>query len=403
MQNASPSARAQLLPASAIRKYVPLSDALKNEGVHVFHLNIGQPDVATSKKFFEAILAFDRPVVAYENSAGNADLRSAIAKYYDGFSLVVKPEHCIVTAGGSEALMMALAVTCDPGDEIIVPEPYYTNYNTFALQNQVTIVPYPTTIGENFALKDLTKLEALVTDRTKAILVCTPNNPTGAVLSREELEIVCDVAMRHKLFVISDEVYREFVYDGDDAATSVLSIDGMDELAIVTDSISKRYSVCGGRVGWIVSRNSEIIKNILKYAQSRLSVATLEQIAAVALLRDGKDDIARAKDEYDARRKLVHSALTNAGLTCGYPKGALYLMVDLGVDADAFTQYMLTDYPGIKEEKETVMITPAKSFYKTEGMGTTQARIAFVLEISKLEKAMSHLIRGLSVFASYAK
>lgn len=402
MQNGSISSRAGGLPASAIRKYVPLSDALKKSGVTVYHLNIGQPDVATSRGFFDAARAFDRPVVEYENSAGNAALRSAISDYYAAFDLSVKPEQCIVTAGGSEALSIAMAIACDPGDEIIVPEPYYTNYNTFALLNQATIVPYPTRLEENFALADLRALEALVTEKTKAILICSPNNPTGAVLSREELEIVCDVAKRHHLFVISDEVYREFAYDGA-VATSVLAIDGMDDLAIVTDSVSKRYSVCGARVGWIASRNADVIAAALKFAQSRLSVATLEQLACVELLNHGKEDIARAKDEYDARRKLVYAALTAAGLKCGYPKGALYLMVDLGVDADAFTRFMLTDYEGIAQERETAMITPAKSFYKTPEQGTTQARIACVLAPEKLDKAMRHLTRGLEAFKTYAK
>jgi aspartate aminotransferase len=192
-----------------------------------------------------------------------------------------------VTAGGSEAVSMAIAIACDPGDEIIVPEPYYTNYNTFALLNQVTIVPYPTRLEDNFALNDLSKLEALVTEKTKAILICTPNNPTGAVLSREEMEIVCDVAKRHHLFVISDEVYREFAYDGA-VATSVLAIDGMDDLGIVIDSVSKRYSVCGARVGWIASRNADVISTALKFGQSRLSVATLEQVACVELLKKAR-------------------------------------------------------------------------------------------------------------------
>lgn len=397
MRQTSLSRRAQDLPASAIRKYVPLSDALKKSGVKVFHLNIGQPDVATPQLFFEAVRKFAAPVVEYANSAGDAVLKSAIAEYYLSLGLDVAPQDCLVTSGGSEALSMAMSLVCDPGDEIIVPEPFYTNYNTFALQNQATLVPFPTRLEDNFALLDLEKLEALVTPRTKAILICSPNNPTGAVLSREELERVCEVAKKRGLFVISDEVYREFVYDGKQA-TSLLLIDGMESLGIVADSVSKRYSVCGARVGWLVSRNKEIMAAALKYAQARLCVATLEQQAATELIRHGQEDIQRAKAEYDARRRTAHRILTEAGLKCGYPQGALYLIVDLGVDADAFTRYMLTDYSGIADDKETAMVTPAASFYRTPGQGLTQARIAFVLEADKLEKALKHLLKGLEEF-----
>lgn len=397
MQKIEISRRAQSLPASAIRKYVPLSDALKKSGVKVFHLNIGQPDVATPRLFFDAVRKFSTPVVEYANSAGEPALKSAIAEYYRGFDFDISPQDCLVTSGGSEALSMAMALVCDPGDEIIVPEPFYTNYNTFALQNQATLIPFPTRLENNFALPDLGELESLVTPRTKAILICSPNNPTGAVLSREEMERVCDFAKGRNLFVISDEVYREFVYDGKQA-TSLLSIKGMEQLGIVADSVSKRYSVCGARVGWIVSRNPEIMAGALKYAQARLCVATLEQLAAAELIRNGQEDIERAKHEYDSRRQTAHRILTDAGLKCGYPQGALYLMVDLGVDADDFTHFMLTAYSGIERDKETAMVTPAASFYRTPGQGLTQARIAFVLESSKLEKALAHLLEGLAEF-----
>lgn len=385
------------MPASAIRKYVPLSDALKRQGVNVFHLNIGQPDVATPALFFESLKQFDRPVLEYENSAGNADLKQAISEYYASCGLEVSPKQTIVTSGGSEALTMAIAIACDPGDEIIVPEPFYTNYGTFALQNQVTIVPFPTRLEDNFAISGLDKLESLITPRTKAILVCSPNNPTGAVLTRKEMETVCAVARKHDLFVISDEVYREFVYDGAEA-TSLLSMPDMDDLAIMVDSVSKRYSVCGARVGWLVSRNEDVMAAALKYAQARLCVATVEQCAATQLIREGQSEVLRAKEEYDGRRKVAFAALSEAGLKCGYPSGALYLMVDLGVDADEFTRFMLTDYSGIVNDRQTAMVTPAASFYRTPGQGLTQARVAFVLEASKLEKAIAHLLRGLEEF-----
>ncbi len=391
------SHRAQNLPASAIRKYVPLSDALKKSGIKVFHLNIGQPDVATPHLFFDAVRKFAAPVVEYANSAGEPTLKLAISEYYAKYGFDVAPHDCLVTSGGSEALSMAMSLVCDPGDEIIVPEPFYTNYNTFALQNQATLVPFPTRLEDNFALPDLGTLEALITPRTKAILICSPNNPTGAVLSRDEMERICGFAKKHNLFVISDEVYREFVYDGKQA-TSILSMEGMEQLGIVADSVSKRYSVCGARVGWLVSRNPEIMAAALKYAQARLCVATLEQLAAAELIRNGQEDIQRAKDEYDSRRQTAHRILADAGLKCGYPQGALYLMVDLGVDADAFTHYMLTAYSGIELDKETAMVTPAASFYRTPGQGLTQARIAFVLEAAKLEKALQHLLKGLEEF-----
>ncbi len=396
------SQRAQALPASAIRKYVPLSDALKKTGVSVFHLNIGQPDVATSHLFFDAIRAFHEPVVAYENSAGNPLLKKAISNYYAKLGLEVTPEQCIVTSGGSEALIMAISLVCDPGDQIIIPEPYYTNYNTFAMQNQVEVVPFRTRLEDNFAIHDIQNLEALVTPKTKAILICSPNNPTGAVMSAEELEQVCAIARKHNLFVISDEVYREFAYEGLQS-TSLLSKPEMKDLAIVADSVSKRYSICGARVGWIASRNPEVMAAALKFAQARLCVATLEQVAAAEIIDKGHDDIERAKLEYDARRQLAHKMLTQAGLKCGYPQGALYLMVDLGVDAEEFTRFMLTDYSGIEKDKETAMVTPAANFYKTPGQGLTQARIAFVLETPKLEKAIRHLLEGLDEFKKYAK
>lgn len=391
------SDRAKKLPGSAIRRFIPMALELKDKGIQVYKLNIGQPDIKTSEHFFKATRDFKQPVVEYEHSLGYIELRKNLVKYYEKNDINVDIDDIIITTGGSEALIIVFGLITNPQDEIIVPEPYYTNYNTFAVQNDIVLVPLKTTIEDNFLLTNIEILETLITKKTKAILLSNPCNPTGAVFTEDQLKKVAEVAKKHNLFIISDEVYREFVYDGK-KSISILQIPGTEERSIIIDSVSKRYSACGARIGWIVCKNKDLMSAALKFAQARLSVPTLEQYAVNEMVLHGEDDIKRAKKEYDKRRKYAYEKLTSAGIKCGYPAGALYMIADIGVDAEEFVKFMLTDYSGIEKYKETTLVTPAETFYKTPGMGKTQIRIAFVLEISKLEKAIFHLLEGLKEF-----
>ncbi|MEM4756109.1 MAG: pyridoxal phosphate-dependent aminotransferase, partial [Candidatus Woesearchaeota archaeon] len=384
-------------PQSPIRKFIPYALAAKTKGNTVYHLNIGQPDVPTPKIFFDTIKAYHEPVLAYEHSAGYAPLIQAIREYYQQWGIELQQEDIIITAGGSEALMMAFGILTNPGDEVLVFEPYYANYNTFALAHEVTLKAITTRLEENFAITDIKKIIEQITPKTKAILINSPGNPSGTILSKEELDIVATVAETYGLYVISDEVYREFAYDGK-VAKSMLEYPQIKEQVIVIDSISKRYSACGARIGWIASKNKDITLAALKYAQARLSVVSLEQIGAAAMIANASHEIENAKQAYDQRRKLAYEILTKENIPCGYPSGALYMIADLGVDAEAFIMYMLTEYSGLATEHETVLVTPAQAFYQTPRIGTTQVRIAFVLENQALAKALHHLIRGLKEF-----
>jgi aspartate aminotransferase len=396
------SQRIQTLPASSIRKYLPMVEELRVQGVTVFTVNIGQPDVATSSILFEAMKSFTDPVLGYAPSAGEDGLRQAICRYYSRLHISVSFEQVLVTIGGSEALMAAFDLTCDVGDEMIVFEPFYTNYRSIAGLKGVRMVSVSTSLEQNFALPSLSDIEAAITERTKAILICNPSNPTGSVIPRETLEALVELARLRSLFLIVDEVYREFVF-GTERATSVLEIPGSAEVAIVIDSVSKRYSACGARIGWLVLRREDLGAAALKYLQMRLSASTLEQRALVRVLDEGESDIQRAKQEYARRRDIVFRLLHEASIPCGYPAGALYLIADIGVDAEAFTQFMLKDYSGIVSDRETVLATPAQGFYLTSGAGKTQLRIAYVIEEVSLEKAIKHLIKGRQEFMEKQK
>ncbi len=396
------SQRIQALPASAIRKYLPMADGLRAQGVTVFPLNIGQPDVATSPLFYEGIRSFSEPVLSYAPSAGDESLREAISRYYQRLNIAVSAAQMIITSGASEALMAVFDLVCDSDDEVIVFEPFYTNYQSMAGLKGVRVVSIPTKLEEGFAIPSVEVIEQAITSKTKVILVCNPNNPTGSVIGREGLEALVALAKRRSLFLVVDEVYREFVFEGE-RATSVLEIPGSEEVAIVVDSVSKRYSSCGARIGWLVLRREDLIAAALKYAQMRLSVPTVEQRAFVRVLDEGEADIQRAKQEYAARRDIVFGCLQEAGIPCGYPAGALYLIADIGVDAELFTQFMLTEYSGIKSEGQTVLTTPAQAFYSTHRAGKTQIRIAFVIEEEGLKIAMKHLIKGREEFLEKQK
>ncbi|MBP6944953.1 pyridoxal phosphate-dependent aminotransferase [Patescibacteria group bacterium] len=396
------SRRIQALPASAIRKYLPMADGLRTQGVTVFPLNIGQPDVATSSLFYEGVRMFDEPVLSYAPSAGDESLRQAISRYYERLNISVSAAQTIITSGASEALMAVFDLVCDPGDEVIVFEPFYTNYQSMAGLKGVKVVSVATKLEEGFALPSIEMIEQAITPRTKAVLMCNPNNPTGSVVSKERLVELVELAKRCSIFLIVDEVYREFVFEGE-RATSVLEIRGSEEVAIVVDSVSKRYSACGARIGWLVLRREDLMNAALKYAQMRLSVPTVEQRAFVRVLDEGETDIQRAKREYATRRDIVFRCLQEAGIPCGYPAGALYLIADIGVDAELFTQFMLKEYSGIQTERQTVLTTPAQAFYATAGAGKTQIRIAFVIEENGLKIAMKHLIKGREEFLEKQK
>ncbi len=393
------STRIQALPFSATRKYLPFVKALQAKGVFVHELNIGQPDVVISPRFYASLREISAPVLAYAPSAGYEPLREAISRYYQRLAIRVASTETIVSSGASEALTMLMDALCDPGDEVLVFEPFYANYQSIAEVNGVHLRGVSTRLEDGFALPSLAAIAEVLAPRTKAILFASPGNPTGAVFSREDLVGLVALAREKNIFLIADEVYREFVF-GEERATSILEIDGSEDVAIVVDSVSKRYSACGARIGWMVTRRKDVLAEVLKLAQMRLSVPTIEQMAAVSLLDDGDEDIQRAKSAYQARRDVAHRLLTEAGIVCGSPRGALYVMADLGVDAEAFTEYMLTSYSGIETSQETVLTTPAAPFYLGSGVGKTQVRIAFVVTEEALGRALQHLIKGREEFMS---
>ncbi len=394
------SKRVRALPFSATRKYLPSAKALQAKGVFVHELNIGQPDLPISSDFYRHVRDIDAPVLAYAPSAGYEPLRQAISRYYLRLGIQVDAVETLVSYGASEALTMLFDVLCDPGDEIVVFEPFYANYCSMAEIQGVQLRAVSTRLEEGFALPTLDLIAQAITPRTKAILFSNPSNPTGSVMSREDLAVLVHLARERNIFLIADEVYREFVFEGE-RATSLLEMEGTRDVAIVVDSVSKRYSACGARIGWMATHRQDVFIEVLKLAQMRLSVPTIEQMAAVSLLDEGDQDIQRAKEAYRSRRDVVCRLLEVAKIPCGYPKSALYIMADLGVDAEAFTEYMLTDYSGISTDRETVLTTPAASFYcSSSDMGRTQIRIAFVVGEEALTRAMGHLIRGREEFLS---
>ncbi len=379
----SVSRRLEHLPPSATRAYLPLVKTLQARGVCVHALNIGQPDLCVSQNFYRRLALHAPSVLAYAPSIGYEPLREAIQRYYHRSGIEADGVETLVTYGASEALMMLFDTLCDPGDEVAVYEPFYANYRSMAELKGVVLCPMPT--------------DATITPRIKALLYSSPANPTGVVLSRVELERLVDFARHHNLFLIADEVYREFAFD-EQRATSLLEIAGAKECGIVVDSVSKRYSACGARIGWIATHRTDVIDTALKLAQMQLSVPTIEQAAAVSLLDEGDEDVQRAKAAYRSRRDCVVRLLREANIPCTESRGALYLLADIGVDAARFTEYMLTDYPGITEDQETVLTTPARPFYLTSGAGSTEVRIAFVVEEVALTRAIHHLIKGRKAF-----
>lgn len=383
------SRRSATMPASPIRKLAPYAEEAKRHGVKVFHLNIGQPDVPSPQTFWDAVQNSGLNVLEYSHSAGIAALREKASQAYTDLGLPVTPEQLLVTTAGSEALGIAMNILCDEGDEVIVPEPLYANYIGFAAGTGVKVVPLTTRIEDNFALPDPAAFAAKITPRTKAIIVCNPGNPTGTVYTTAQLQALRDIALEHGLYIIADEVYREFVYDGP-RPMSVLELDGVDDRVVMVDSVSKRYSLCGARVGFLVSRNPDFIEPAIRFAQARLSSPTLEMIGVIAALDTPASYFEEVRAEYRARRDLLVARLrAMPDVLCPEIQGAFYATVRLPIDdSDRFCQWLLEEF---RYEGRTVMLAPGTGFYSTPGLGKNEVRIAYVLNTLDLDQAMDCL------------
>lgn len=387
------SKRGALLPPSPIRKFVPYADAAKARGVHVYHLNIGQPDIDTPQGAVDAVRNIHDKVFEYTHSAGLAAYREKLAEYYAGVGIEVTSEQIMATVGGSEALFMAFSVCMNEGDEVLCPEPFYANYNGFAVEAGVRVVPIPSHIENGFALPPIAELERRITPRTRAILICNPNNPTGYVYSREELEQLAEVVRRHDLFLISDEVYREFCYDGV-THFSAMNLRGIEQNVVMADSTSKRYNMCGMRLGALVTRNADVYAAAMKMAQARLSPPYLAQVAGMAAVDTPPEYFERVAREYTARRDtLVELLRAIPGVVCPRPQGAFYVMAQLPIDdCDRFAQWLLEDFSW---QGKTVMVAPGTGFYSTPGCGRQEVRLAYVLRREELAMAAECLKEAL--------
>ncbi|SHJ27114.1 aspartate aminotransferase [Arenibacter nanhaiticus] len=392
------SRKGLLMPESPIRKLVPFAEGAKKRGVKVIHLNIGQPDIKTPQIAIDAIKNCDMDILAYSRTEGSDTYREKIAQYYAKNDIHVLAQDIIVTTGGSEALSFTMGTIADAEDEIIIPEPFYANYNGFATAAGIKVVPVVSHIESNFALPPIEEFEKLITPNTKAILICNPGNPTGYLYSREEIKKLAKIVKKHNLFLIADEVYREFTYDGKEHY-SILQEEGLEENAIIVDSVSKRYSMCGARIGYLVSRNKEFVKTALKFAQARLSPPTYAQIASEAALDTPQEYFDDVKKEYVARRNVLISELKKIeGIKVAEPQGAFYCIAELPIDnSDTFAQWLLEDF---NVDGETVMVAPAAGFYATEGLGTKQIRIAYVLEKEELIRAVYIIKEALKAYKS---
>lgn len=383
------SKKAKLIPASPIRKLVPFADEAKKKGIKVYHLNIGQPDISSPREAIDAIKNIDLELVEYPHSAGIPSYREELAKYYQGLGINVGVNDMIITTGGSEAISIAISIICNPDDEIIVLEPFYTNYNSFALLNDAKFKAITCHIENGFALPPIEEFEKAITPKTKAILICNPGNPTGAVYSEEELHQLADIIKRHNLFLISDEVYREFCYT-DKAHFSSMHLKGIEDNVILVDSVSKRYSLCGVRVGALISKNKEVMSAVLRYAQARLCSPALGQIASESALKTPQSYFDNVKKEYIKRRDILLNALNKIeGVYSPVPMGAFYTIAKLPIDdCDRFAQWLLEEF---SYKNQTVMVSPASGFYATPGMGKDEVRIAYVLKEEDLVAAMECL------------
>lgn len=384
------------MPASPIRKLVPYAEEAKRKGNKIYHLNIGQPDIPTPEVAIKAIKENTLKVIEYSHSAGNESYRRGLADYYKSVGIDITHNDIIITTGGSEAITIGFMSCLDHGDEIIAPEPFYANYNGFATSAGVKVVPVTSSIENNFALPPISEFEKLITPKTKGVVICNPNNPTGYLYSREELEELAKLIKKHDLYLFSDEVYREFCYDGE-THFSVMNLEGLENNVILMDSVSKRYSMCGVRIGALISRNKELMATAMKFAQARLCPPSFGQIAAEAALNTPKEYFDEVYEEYIQRRNYMVEALNKMeGVVCPTPKGAFYTVVKLPVDdADKFSQWLLESF---EHKKQTVMLAPASGFYATPGLGKNEVRIAYVLKIDDLKNAMETLEEGLKQY-----
>ncbi|RNL69225.1 pyridoxal phosphate-dependent aminotransferase [Sinomicrobium pectinilyticum] len=390
------SEKGRLMPESPIRKLVPYAEEAKKQGRKVYHLNIGQPDIKTPQVALDAVKNNNIEILEYARSEGSEQYREKLAAYYRGKGIDITAGEIIVSTGGSEALLFAMGTVADYGDEVIIPEPFYANYNGFATASGVKVVPVVSSIENNFALPPIGEFEKLITPKTRAILICNPGNPTGYLYSKEEIRKLAEIVKKHNLFLISDEVYREFTYDNAEHY-SIMQEDGIAEHAIMIDSVSKRYSMCGARIGCLISRNKEVISTALKFAQARLSSPTYAQIASEAALETPQRYFDDVIEEYVSRRNLLVSELEKIeGVRVAKPKGAFYCIAELPVkNADDFARWLLESF---QWDNQTVMVAPAAGFYSTPGMGTDQVRIAYVLRKEDLLEAVNILKEALKVY-----
>lgn len=384
------------MPASPIRRLVPFAEEAKKKGRKVYHLNIGQPDIKTPEVALEAIKNMTEKVIGYSHSAGNESYRRKLAGFYKGLGIEVDYTELLVTTGGSEAIIFALMSTVNPDDEVIIPEPFYANYNGFSVTSGVKVVPITSTIETGFALPPIEEFEKVITPRTRGIIICNPNNPTGYLYSKRELETLGEIVKKYDLYLFSDEVYREFCYDGE-THFSAMNLEGLEEHVVMFDSVSKRYSMCGVRIGTLISKNKEVISTALKFAQARLSPPSFGQVAGEAALDTPPSYFEEVYNEYIERRDYMVNALNEIpGVVCPTPKGAFYTVVHLPVDdADYFSQWILSDF---EYRNQTVMMAPASGFYSTPGLGKQEVRIAYVLKKEELVHAMETLAEALRVY-----
>lgn len=392
------SNRGSNIPASPIRRLIPCADEAKSRGIKVYHLNIGQPDIPTPKFFWDAIRSYAEPVLAYGPSNGLLDMRKAVANYYNSFGANVDATNVFVTTGGSEAILFIYIVLADRGDEFITAEPCYANYISLASLAEIKLVPIPTKVEDGFHLPPEDVIEKCITPRTRAILICTPNNPTGTVYTKEEVQQVQRIAEKHKLYLISDEVYREFLFDNN-KHTSIFNLPGYDEGKIVLDSVSKRFSACGARIGSIVTKNTDILKGVMRCGMARLAPPTIEQVGIVELYNRMKECVPEMIKEFEHRRNIVYEEIQKTpGALAALPEGAFYMTCRLPVeDIEKFAQWMLTDF---NVNGKTTMIAPGDGFYITPGKGKNETRIAYVLKEKELREAMQILREGLIKFNS---
>ena len=391
------SEKAVQMPASAIRNLVPFADAAKKQGTKVYHLNLGQPDIKSPICALDAVRNYSQENVSYSHSAGLMELRKGLVeKYYRKIGIDISVDELIVTVAGSESVNLALEITCNPGDEVIVLEPFYTNYNTFAFMNGLTLKAIPTDIRNGFQIPPIEEFEKAITDKTKAILVCNPGNPTGTQYSKESMLALGEIARKHDLFLLSDEVYREFCYT-DEPHFSAMNIPGLEQNVVLIDSVSKRYNLCGARVGCIVSHNKDVMGAAMKFAQARLCPPVLGQIASIGALDTPDEYFDAVKEEYIKRRDFMIEGLNKIeGVFTPLPMGAFYTIAELPVDdTESFAKWMLESF---RINNETTMVTPAASFYKTPGQGKNHARIAYVLEVDEMKKALHILEEGLKAY-----